>query len=121
MESAIAATLSDRFGEALRSVAHYDDDGTELEYVRDDVEADYQKGDIDSVFRNAKLEALDQHHQESLYTHGNLQCTLRCFEDATELHFVQHESRGIVAAVDTGALSDLRGLIDDCLDAIDAD
>lgn len=121
MASPVVDTLSDRFGDALRSVGYYDDGGTEIEYVRDDVEADYETGDVDRVFRDAKLEALDQPHQESLYTHGELQCTLRCFEEATELHFVQRESEGIVAAIDAGALTDLRETIGDCLEAIELD
>lgn len=118
MESAIATTLSKRFGDDLRSVGYYDDDGAEIEYMRDDVEANYENGDVDRVFRGAKLEALDQSHQESMYAHGDLQCTVRCFEEATELHFVQHQTKGFVVAIDAGKLTELRKTVEDCLDAI---
>lgn len=46
------------------------------------------------------------------------QCILRCFEDATELHIIVSETEGIMAAVDAGAIDDLRETVDTCLEAI---
>lgn len=116
----LADRLADRFGEQLRSVGYYDDDGRELAFVREDVEAEYDRGDVDRVFRTVRLEAIDRPNQEELYSHGDLLCTVRCFEEATEFHVVKSETEGAVAAVDAGAIDDLRETAEVCVSTLDA-
>ncbi|WP_436343111.1 hypothetical protein [Natronorubrum sp. FCH18a] len=112
--------FEERFGDALRSVCYYDGDGNNIEHIREEIETEYKNGDLDRVFREARLEAIGNQHQESMYIHGSLQCTLRCFEDATELHIILSETEGLMAAVDAGAIDDLRGTINLSLEAIDS-
>ena len=111
--------LEERFGDELRSVGYYDPAGNDFVYVRHDVKAFYESSDFDRVFRTIRLEALDRDHQESLYTHGRLESTVRCFDTATEIHFAVTDRQGIVAAVDAGAIGDLRDTIEACLDVLD--
>lgn len=123
MASATANRLyeqfEERFDEELRSVSYYDSDGNDIVYLREDIGDQYEKGERQRVFREARLEAIGNEHQESMYRHGSLQCTLRCFEDATELHAIVSETEGILAAVDAGAIDDLRETIDVFLETID--
>ena len=111
--------LEERFGDELRSVGYYDPTGNDFVYVREDVKASYEAADFDRVFRTIRLEALDRDHQESLYTHGRLESTVRCFDAATEIHLAVTDRQGIVAAVDARAIDDLRGTIDTRLDVVD--
>ena len=104
--------LEYRFGDDLRSVGYYDEDDSEYVYIRKDIERKYDTSDFEKIFREARLEALDQHHQESMYVHGELQCTLRWFEKAVELHLIKDERKGVLAAVETSAIDDLQGTIE---------
>ncbi|WP_254768371.1 hypothetical protein [Salinilacihabitans rarus] len=120
MTSDLARTLSDRladrFGDALRSVGHYDADGGEFVFVREDVDAEYDASDRTRVFRHLRLEALDRPNEESLFTHGRLEATVRCFERAIEFHVAVSETAGLVASVDAGEIGELRESVDCCLD-----
>lgn len=111
--------LEYRFGDDLRSVGYYDGGDSEHVYVRDDVKKKYDTSAIEKVFRNARLEAIDQDHQESLYIHGNLQCVLRCFEKAIELHILKDQQKGIIAAIETDAIDDLQGTIESAVVALE--
>ena len=73
---------------------------------------------MNRVFRAARLEAIDQDHQESLYIHGDLQCILRYFEKAIELHLLKDENKGVVAAIETSAIDDFQGTIESAVVAL---
>ncbi|SEV81654.1 DUF7522 family protein [Natrinema salifodinae] len=111
--------LASRFGDDLRSVGYYDEGDNDHVYIREDIEAEYDAADLENVFREARLEAIDQDHQESLYVHGELQCVLRCFEKAIEVHLIKNQQKGVVAAVETGAIDDLQGTIESAVGAMD--
>lgn len=112
--------LEYRFGDDLRSVGYHDHDDSEHVYVREDIEKRYDEADLKRVFQDARLEAIDQDHQESLYTHGELQCVLRCFKKATELHIIKSERQGVLAAVEAGAIDDLQETIKTAVAAMEA-
>src|SRR6056297_1653070 len=97
---ALTEFLRERVGDHLRSVIYYDDDGGEVLYVRDDVADQYTDDDIDQVVRDVRLEAVEKPHQESLYEHGPLNCTVRSFDDAVEMHFPHDETSGTAVALD---------------------
>lgn len=111
--------LEYRFSDDLRSVGYYDEGDSEHIFIRDNIEKQYDKSDIDNVFRDARLEAIDQDHQESLYIHGDLQCVLRCFEKAIELHLIKDQRKGIIAAIEAGAIDDLQGTIQSAVIALE--
>lgn len=97
---ALTDFLKDRVGDHLRSVLRYDEDGGEFLYLRDDVADQYSEGEMKQVVRDVRLEAVDKPHQESLYSHGSLNCTVRSFDDAVEMHFLRDEKRGTAVALD---------------------
>ena len=92
--------LGSKVGENLRSVIRYDEDGGEVIHVRDDVRQEYTSAELDDVIADNRLEAIEKIHQESLYAHGELDCTVRCFEDAVEMHFIESGTEGTAVALD---------------------
>lgn len=114
----LQSIVTDRFGEALRSVASYDDDGFDLRFVRDDVDALYDDRDYARVFRTLRLEAMDRPTQDSLYAHGTLLCTYRVYEDATVIHAATSETEGVLVSVDAEANVDLQVTTDEIVDAL---
>ena len=116
---ALTEFLRNRVGDHLRSVIYYDDDGGEVLYVRDDVADQYTDDDIDQVVRDVRLEAVEKPHQESLYEHGPLNCTVRSFEDAVEMHFPHDETSGTAVALDGEVFAIHNTFIGQCLDAME--
>lgn len=114
----LRSVVADRFGDELRSVASYDDDGFELRYIRDDVDALYDDRDYARVFRTLRLEAMDRPTQDSLYAHGDLLCTYRVYEDATVIHVATSETQGVLISVDTGADVDMRTTTDRIIEVL---
>lgn len=114
----LQSVAADRFGDELRSVASYDEDGFDLRYVRDDVDALYDDRDYARVFRTLRLEAMDRPTQDSLYAHGDLLCTYRVYEDATVIHVATSETQGVLVSVDTGADVDMRATTDRIIDVL---
>ncbi|MFC7080377.1 DUF7522 family protein [Halorussus caseinilyticus] len=116
---ALTEFLRNRVGDHLRSVIYYDDDGGEVLYVREDVADQYTDDDIDQVVRDVRLEAVEKPHQESLYEHGPLNCTVRSFDDAVEMHFPHDETSGTAVALDGEVFAIHGTFIGQCMDAMD--
>ncbi|WP_137286945.1 hypothetical protein [Halorussus salinisoli] len=116
---ALTEFLQDRVGDHLRSVIFYDDDGGEVRYVRDDVADQYTDDDIEQVVRDVRLEAVEKPHQENLYEHGPLDCTVRSFDDAVEMHFPHDETSGTAVALDGEVFAIHDTFIGQCIDAMD--
>lgn len=112
--------LKECVGDHLRSVIFYDDHGGEVLYVRDDVADKYTDEDIHEVVQDVRLEAVEKPHQESLYAHGSLNCTLRSFGDAIELHFPHDKTSGTAVALDGEVFPMHNTFVDQCLDAMES-
>ena len=104
--------LDERFGTDLRSVGYYDADGGDFAFIRDDVDEAYDEQEISRAFRNLKLEAMDRPTLDSLYSHGDLLCTVRIHEEATVIHAATSDVDGAVASVEAGVIGDLQGTVD---------
>lgn len=107
--------LSESTGDLLRSVAYYDDEGYEVVYLRDDVADEYDEDEIDEAFEDVRLEALTKPRQEDLYTHGRLECVVRCFSEAVEMHFDLTETTGVAAALDREVMESGSQFLGECL------
>jgi hypothetical protein len=116
---ALTEFLRDHVGNHLRSVIYYDEDGGEVLYVRDDVADQYTDDDVEQVVRDVRLEAVDKSHQEDLYAHGPLNATVRCFEDAVEMHFPHDETSGTAVALDGEVFAIHNTFIGRCMDAME--
>ena len=113
--------LRDAVGDHLRSVLYYDDDGGDLLYMRDDVADDYSHREREDVLRDMRLEAIERVHQEDLYVHGSLNCTVRCFDDAVEMHFAHGDTSGTAVALDSEVFAVHNTFIGQCLDLMESD
>jgi len=116
---ALTEYLRDRVGEHLRSVLAYDGDGGELLYVRDDVADQYSEAEIANIVREVRLEAIEKPHQEDLYAHGSMNCTVRSFEDAVEIHLPRDETSGTVVAFDAEVFAIHNTFFGRCVDLLE--
>ncbi|MFC4450010.1 DUF7522 family protein [Halorussus aquaticus] len=115
---ALTEFLQDRVGDHLRSVIYYDESGGDVLYVRDDVVDEYTDDDIEQVVRDVRLEAVEKPHQESLYEHGPLNATIRCFGEAVEMHFPHDETSGTAVALDGEVFAMHNTFIGQCMAAM---
>ena len=115
---ALTDFLQTRVGDHLRSVLRYDENGGEFLHLRDDVADQYSDREMDQIVQDARLEAVDKPHQEDLYAHGRLNCTVRCFDDGVEIHFPSDETSGAVVALDGEVLVTHDTFIGQCIDAM---
>lgn len=116
---ALTEFLREYVGDHLRSVIHYDEEQSEVLFVREDVADKYTADEIDQVVRDVRLEAVEKPHQESLYAHGPLNVTVRCFEDAVEMHFPHDETSGTAVALDGEVFAIHNTFIGQCMDAME--
>ncbi|MFC4440453.1 MULTISPECIES: hypothetical protein [Natrialbaceae] len=89
-------------------------------FIRDDIESTYDSLELGQIIRDVRLEAIDSENQGSMYAHGELLYTARCFTDATELHALVDEITGFMIAVDAGAINDFRETIEFCREILTA-
>lgn len=107
--------LQDRLGDDLRSVGWYAEDEYEVVYARDDVIEEYTAEEIEDVFRDLGVESLEKDLLEDMYGHGRLNCTVRCFEEAIEMHFVADQGEGIAVALEPAAFIAHETFIGECM------
>ncbi len=90
----------ERAGHAVRSAAHYDTESTEVLFLRDDVAEHYEPTTIETVLANLQEEGEQASRQEHLYTHGELNSIVRCFDGGIEIQFPYGESEGLAVALE---------------------
>lgn len=114
----LADFLEKRAGDNLRSVIHYDEGDYSIVYSRDDVWENYSEDGIESVVTELQMENIERAHQENLYVHGGLNCSIRCFENGVEFHFPHSAQAGAAVAMDPQTVEELYSFIGDCLTVI---
>lgn len=114
----LAEYLENRIGDRLRSVIHYDEGDYSIVLARDDVAERYSVEGIESVVSELLFENFETAHQEGLYVHGDLNCSIRCFERGVEMHFPHSENAGSAVALDPQVTEDLYSFVGDCLTVI---
>ncbi len=107
--------LKSRVGDDLRSVARYDESGYELVYLRDDVAEQYDDERLDDIFENLRMEAILMTDDEQRYDHGPLDCVIRSFDRAVEMHFALSRSEGVAISLDAGAMMRARSFTGELL------
>lgn len=108
--------LKKEVGDELRSVIFYDKDEFEPIYVRDDVRDQYTDSELEQVHHELGMASFGKTALESLYVHGELKCTVHCFENAIEMHFVATEAEGVAVGLDPAAFVSHRTFIGRCLE-----
>lgn len=107
--------LRDRLGDDLRSVGWYTGDEYELVYAREDVIDQYTDEEVADVFRDLGVESLEKEMLEEMYEHGRLNCTVRCFDEAIEMHFVATQGEGLAVALEPAAFVAHETFIGECM------
>lgn len=116
----LVPSLKDEVDDALRSVAVYDEDGYEVEFIRDDVEGTYTDEDIEEVYDDLVIQGLSREFLEQLFHAGDLECSMYGFEEATMFHFTGGEYSGLFVSIDRIRGMDLDAIISTCKGAIEA-
>lgn len=112
----LAEYLEGELGDDLRSVIRYDRDGYEIVHAREDVERAYSGDDVRRIVRDLEIESIGTELQEHLYVHGDLACTIRCFDGGIEYHFIESEGVGVAVAVEPAAMIAQRAFLAECMD-----
>lgn len=107
--------LRNETGNRVRSVIHYDADGYEIEYARDDSFTDYTADElafwIDQLREDNEV-AKD--HQNRL-DHGELMASVKVFEDVVGFHFPNEDGSGTVVTLDSSDVDNLQDFVGSCL------
>ncbi|WP_276271027.1 DUF7522 family protein [Haloarcula litorea] len=111
----VAEFLEAEVGDALRSVIYYAEDTFEVVYARGDVREQYDDEDLERVRQELGVTSFGKPAMEELYVHGELRCTVHCFEDAIEMQFVASDTEGIAVALDPAAFVTQRTFIARCM------
>ena len=112
----VATFLEQEVGDELRSVIYYDETTFDLVYVRDDVRDQYSERDLERIRQELGVASFGKPMLEDLYVHGDLQCTVKCFEEAIEMHFLASDTEGIAVGLDSAAFVTHRTFIGRCLE-----
>lgn len=109
------AFLTNRFGEALRGVVHYDGNDYEVAYLREDIAAQSSDEMIAAIAQDLSLVSFGKEGQEDLYQHGTLNCIIQHSDSAILIHFPYGEFKGTALTVDQGTFADQQSFVDECL------
>jgi hypothetical protein len=105
--------LEESIGGNMRAVAHYDRD-TEIVRVNDDLDEPVTD-DVIEIIDDLRLQDVGQTRQEGLYEVGSLYCTIRAFDDALVVHFIQGDTRGTMISLDPSTAPGLTDFVYDVL------
>ncbi|WP_135302210.1 DUF7522 family protein [Haloarcula amylovorans] len=112
----VASYLESEVGDELRSVIYYAEDTFEVVYAREDVRSQYTDRDLEKVRQELGITSFGKPAMEDLYVHGDLKCTVHCFEEAIELQFVASDTEGVAVALDPAAFVAQRAFIVRCME-----
>ncbi|MFB6136194.1 MAG: hypothetical protein ABEJ04_05505 [Halobacteriaceae archaeon] len=110
--------LRDSIGVNLRAVAHYDRDSVTVE-AGGPGDSRFAEEHLEEIVDDLRLQDVGQANQESLYDVGELYCTLRAFDDALVLHFIQDEQRGTLVSLEPETAPGITDFIYDVLHLLD--
>lgn len=117
MSTALVSRLRDYFEEktndGLRSIARYDQDGFEVDYIRDDVEELYHEEELADAIDESRFETFYAPIYERVFAedHGELTCMVTCFENVLEMNFVIADGVGVAVGLDMEALTESSGIV----------
>lgn len=114
----LADFLQRKADDYLRSVIHYEGETYNIVFLRDDVKSGYSDEDVEEIVEELFWEGYSTPLQESVYPHGELNCTIRCFENVVGMHFPHDDTAGTAVSMDAQAARDLYSFVGDCLTVI---
>ncbi|RDZ64980.1 hypothetical protein C5B90_01025 [Haloferax sp. Atlit-12N] len=115
----LAEYLSRRLGDGLRTVVIADDDGYELEYLRDDLSEQYTKGTLTEVVSDLRVETPFSTTGIDTHPIGERRAVVHYYENAFVLQFPFSGAERIIISIGTDAGTDLLQFIEDCRRIVD--
>ena len=109
----LVSYLQDRADDHLRGVLRYDENTTDVLYLREDLRGSRIQSQFDRIVRRVKPESAPE--EERSFPFGDLYVTVRRFEEAILLHFPQGPARGTIVALEPDAARDLNRFTTECL------
>lgn len=120
-EERLTQFLLDEVGDGLRSVVSHAGRTYDVVYVRDEVREQYTDDEVAQIVEDLVFDTLDKQHQEGMYVHGDLACTVRCFEEAVEMHLVLDDQRGVAISLEPTVLLEHQSFVGRCMEAVGID
>lgn len=105
--NSLADALHERVGDTLRVVGFHEDGAWRIDYMRDDLQGTYETDVIDEIADDLLLNVVANDRQEALYELGDLQATVRLFDDGFIVHVPTGDHAGCLISLDDDA--DVRG------------
>lgn len=105
-------------GETLRGVVSYDGDEYDVRFIRDDLRERRVKSEVDKMIDRLRQESRSRERRS--FPFGDINATVRSFEEAMVLHFPKTQERGIVVTLDPEIARQLNTFLGSCLERIDA-
>jgi|GEM_PF-1795342 len=106
--------LHESIGANFRGVAYYDRDTVSTQ-LPSDGSGSFDEETLEEIADDLRLMDVGRTAQESLYSLGSLYCTIRAFDDALLLHFIQGDDRGTLVSLEPTTAPGLTDFIYDIL------
>lgn len=111
---ALTTYLKQEAGEYLRGVVSYEDDEYDIQYIRDDLRTRRLKSEVDKMIDRLQQELRPA--ERRAFPFGDVNSTVRSFEEAMVLHFPKTQGRGTVVTLDPEVARQLNTFIGSCLE-----
>lgn len=117
MAMRVASELKELFGQQsdgnLRSVIKYEEQSSDIVYIRDDVAEQYDERELEAAIADSRMESLTapMYNESFSDDHGDLSCIVQCFENVIEMNFVIADGEGVAVALNADAMAETHGLV----------
>lgn len=109
--------LKDAAGEYLRGVVWYEGDEYDIRFIRDDLRTQRLKSEVDEMIDRLRGES--RVSERRAFPFGEVNATVRSFEEAMVMHFPSTQGRGTVVTLDPEVARQLNTFVGNCLERID--
>jgi hypothetical protein len=106
-------TIREVGGDSIRVIAEYDDEGYDVQYVRDDVESKLQLV-ADEIHNELVMQGMGKEYLEELFQAGELRCSVHRLDEVTTFHYIDEEFTGVFVSIDSDADVPLATFSDAC-------
>lgn len=107
------AAIREVAGDDLRVIAGYDQEGYDIQFVREDVEAKLPAV-AEEIHEELVIQGIGQDYLEDLFQAGPLHCSVHRFEEVTAFHFLDEAYTGLFVSIDSDADLPFASFADRC-------
>lgn len=111
---AVVGTLHDESEADVRMLFHYDGEATDARFVRDDVRELYPGEQLDDRMQALMMKGMsDPPNQGPLHDYGDLEATVRWYEEVVVAYFPDDEWSGVIVVLERDQESFVDGILDE--------